>query len=187
MTIRETLQRAIRPSTTRSLFALRAKSLLNAVLFFSIFMAALPALADYVLPMEIPLPRRPRLWLAGALAFSGITAWAACLETFSRRGSGTPLPADAPRQLVTTGLFSRVRNPIMAAELLVIWAVAFYLASVGVMLYAVAICVGAHLTVVYVEEPELRRRFGSQYEEYCRAVPRWLPRLASPKDHAGAA
>ena len=29
----------------------------------------------------------------------------------------------------------------------------------------------------YVEEPGLRRRFGTDYEEYCATVPRWLPRV----------
>jgi protein-S-isoprenylcysteine O-methyltransferase Ste14 len=33
--------------------------------------------------------------------------------------------------------------------------------------------------VRWYEEPVLRRRYGSQYEEYCRAVPAWLPRLRS--------
>ena len=28
-----------------------------------------------------------------------------------------------------------------------------------------------------VEEPDLRRRFGADYEAYRAAVPRWLPRL----------
>jgi protein-S-isoprenylcysteine O-methyltransferase Ste14 len=27
------------------------------------------------------------------------------------------------------------------------------------------------------EEPTLRRKFGADYEEYCRNVRRWLPRL----------
>jgi protein-S-isoprenylcysteine O-methyltransferase Ste14 len=32
------------------------------------------------------------------------------------------------------------------------------------------------LAVVFLEEPDLRRKFGSSYEDYRRAVPRWLPR-----------
>ena len=32
-----------------------------------------------------------------------------------------------------------------------------------------------HVAVVRVEEPELRRQFGSKYEGYCERVPRWLP------------
>jgi protein-S-isoprenylcysteine O-methyltransferase Ste14 len=177
MTLSEALQRAIRPSTTRSAAALWAKSLFNAVIFFGIFMVALPALANFVLPTELPLPPSLRTWLAALLTIVGVIAWLACLDTFSRRGRGTPLGADAPRQLVTTGLFRWMRNPIMAAELSVIWAVALYLASLGAALYAVAITVGAHVAVVYIEEPELRKRFGQGYEEYCRTVPRWLPRL----------
>jgi len=176
--VREALRRVIRPSTTHSVSALWAKSLLNAVLFFCIFMVGLPALADFVFPMELPVPRGPRVWLAGAMAVMGIAAWVRCLDTFSRQGRGTPFPADAPRQLVTMDLFSRVRNPIMVGELLVIWAVALYLSSAGVVIYATAMSIAAHLAVVYVEEPELRRRFGPLYEEYCRNVPRWFPRLS---------
>lgn len=177
MTLREALQQAIRPSATRSVPALWAKSLLNAVLFFGVFMVAIPWLAHRALPTELPIPSVVRTWLPGLLAFAGIASWIACLDTFSRRGGGTPLPADAPRDLVTTGLFGWIRNPIMAAELSVIWALALHLASVGVAAYAVTISVLGHLSVVYVEEPELRKRFGQGYEEYCRRVPRWIPRL----------
>ena len=177
MTVRTALQRAIRPSTTRSTTALWAKSLLNAVLFFCIFMVALPWLAHHLLPLQLPFPRAVRVWLAGGMAAAGIASWGACLDTFSRHGRGTPLPADAPRELVRRGLFRYVRNPIMAGELLVIWAVALFLTSLGVALYAAAISILAHWMVVHVEEPELRRRFGESYTEYCRDTPRWLPRL----------
>jgi len=177
MTLRASLHRAIRPSTTRNTVAIWAKSLLNAVLFFCIFMVAMPWLAHRVLPITLPIPPTLGAWLAGALALAGIAAWAACLDSFSRKGRGTPLPADAPRHLVTTGLFRHTRNPIMAAELAVIWAEAIYLASLGTTLYALLISVAAHLLVVHVEEPELRERFGQSYEDYCRSVPRWLPRL----------
>jgi protein-S-isoprenylcysteine O-methyltransferase Ste14 len=36
----------------------------------------------------------------------------------------------------------------------------------------------AHWSVVRVEEPELRERFGATYEDYCRRVPRWIPQLS---------
>ena len=177
MTVRAALRRVIRPSTTRSTGALLAKSLLNAVLFFCIFMLAMPWLAHRALPAALPIPASVGTWLAGVLALAGIAAWLACLDSFSRSGRGTPLPADAPRKLVTTGLFRRTRNPIMAAELAVIWAEALYLASLGTVLYAITISVVAHVLVVHVEEPELRERFGQPYEDYCRDVSRWLPRL----------
>jgi len=33
------------------------------------------------------------------------------------------------------------------------------------------------LFVKFYEEPTLRKMFGADYEEYCRNVPRWIPRI----------
>jgi protein-S-isoprenylcysteine O-methyltransferase Ste14 len=177
MTDRPARRFPIRPSTTRSTAALWGKSLLNAVLFFAIFMAALPWAAHWLLPASLPIPRGVRLGAGGVLFVAGLAVWISCLDVFSRRGRGTPPPMDAPSRLVRSGPFGVLRNPIMAAELAVIWAEVLYFASLGILVYAVAISLAAHLMVIYVEEPELRQRFGDAYEAYCREVPRWLPRL----------
>jgi protein-S-isoprenylcysteine O-methyltransferase Ste14 len=34
-----------------------------------------------------------------------------------------------------------------------------------------------HVFVLAYEEPTLRSGFGSEYELFCAAVPRWIPRL----------
>ena len=34
-----------------------------------------------------------------------------------------------------------------------------------------------HLFVLVYEEPTLRASFGSDYERFCTAVPRWIPRF----------
>jgi protein-S-isoprenylcysteine O-methyltransferase Ste14 len=178
--------RGIRPSTTRSTLALWAKSLLNAALFFCVFMLALPWVANWLAPTPVPLP----LWLrtigGAALFFGGVAVWIVCLDVFSRTGRGTPFPLDAPRHLVTTGPFAVVRNPIMAAELAVIWAEALYVSTLGVFGYAVVATLAGHLSVVYVEEPELRERFGEQHETYCRRVPRWFPRHVFGRTHGSS-
>jgi protein-S-isoprenylcysteine O-methyltransferase Ste14 len=155
--------------------ALWAKSLLNAVLFFGIFMVVLPWGAHHLLPVTIALPLELRAGGGGALFFAGIAVWLWGLDIFSRRGRGTPFPLDAPRNLATEGPFAWVRNPIMAAELAVIWAVALYSASAGAGVYAMLATLSAHLVVLRIEEPELRDRFGEVYDAYCRKVPRWLP------------
>ena len=85
MTLREVLQRTIRASTTQSTVALWAKSLLNAVLFFAIFMVALPWLAHELLPRALPIAGAVRIGLALPLAGVGIAAWITCLDSFSRR------------------------------------------------------------------------------------------------------
>ena len=166
----------IRPSTTRSTAALWVKSALDTVVFFAVFMIALPWLTNRLLPERVPLPLWPRTAAGGVLFVGGIVVWAGCLAAFTRRGRGTPFPLDAPRYLVTAGPFAVVRNPIIAAEAAVTWGLALYVASLGVLLYAALFSLAGHYVVVYIEEPELRDRFGEQYEAYCRGVPRWLPR-----------
>ncbi len=166
----------IRPSTTRSTVALWAKSLLNAVLFFCIFMVVLPVAGSWLLPIAIPIPSWLRIGGGGALCVGGLAVWIYCLDIFSRRGRGTPFPLDAPRHLVTTGAYRVIRNPIMAGELAVIWGEVMYFAFLGLLIYAVLVTAAAHLLTVYVEEPELRERFGAEYDAYCRRVPRWVPR-----------
>ena len=49
--------------------------------------------------------------------------------------------------------------------------------STVVLAYFVAVYLLVHLFVVFYEEPTLRRKFGAEYEEYCRRVPRWVPRF----------
>jgi protein-S-isoprenylcysteine O-methyltransferase Ste14 len=166
-----------RPSTTESTAALWAKSLVGALLFFGAFVVALPWVAHSLSPTILPVPRGIRIWGGGALFALGVSGWLICLDAFSRQGRGTPAPTDAPSRLVTRGLFSFLRNPIIASELMVLWGVALYVASAGILLYAVAATVGAHFIVIRVEEPTLRKRFGESYATYCRKVPRWFPRL----------
>jgi protein-S-isoprenylcysteine O-methyltransferase Ste14 len=156
--------------------------LLNAVLFFAIFMVLVPWGAHRLLSSTVPIPLGLGTWGGGLLFLAGISCWVYCLDVFSRRGRGTPFPLDAPQRLVERGPFHVVRNPIMAAELAVIWAEFLYFASLGILLYGVVISIAAHWMVVTIEEPELRERFGESYDDYCRRVPRWLPRLRRPSN-----
>jgi protein-S-isoprenylcysteine O-methyltransferase Ste14 len=40
-----------------------------------------------------------------------------------------------------------------------------------------AFAVGVIMFVLLYEEPTLQRKFGEEYEAYCKSVPRWLPRF----------
>lgn len=173
------LMRALRGRTslTESTAVLWAKSVLNSLVFFAVFMVALPWVAHRLLPTELPVAAVVRSVGGGALIGVGLCVWIACLDAFSRRGRGTPAPTDAPRKLVVDGLHGVIRNPIIAGEILVIWGEALWFASAGIAVYAALMTFAAHWIVVRVEEPVLRERFGDSYQAYCRTVPRWIPRL----------
>jgi protein-S-isoprenylcysteine O-methyltransferase Ste14 len=101
-----------------------------------------------------------------------------CLWDFAAVGRGTPAPIDPPKALVVRGLYRYVRNPMYVGVLLVVvgWAAASW--SRSVLAYGVALALLFHCFVLLVEEPMLRRQFGSGYDACCRSVGRWLPRAA---------
>jgi protein-S-isoprenylcysteine O-methyltransferase Ste14 len=102
------------------------------------------------------------------------------LETtarFALEGRGTPAPFAAPERFVARGSYRVVRNPMYVGVLALIVGQALLLGREVLLLWAAAALVLFHLFVVLHEEPELRRRFGSEYEAYQRRVGRWLPRL----------
>lgn len=117
-------------------------------------------------------------WWLGAVPLAlGVAGYAWCAWDFTFAGRGTPLPLDAPRWLVVRGLYRYVRNPMyVSVSCFVLGEVALF-ASHNLLIYAACIMPMFHIFVVLYEEPALRDRFGAEYEDYCRHVPRWFPRL----------
>ncbi len=77
-------------------------------------------------------------------------------------------------ELVTSGPFAFVRNPIYAAVLLFTWTtVAVHFDGIAIAC-GVAITAGMLLRIV-MEERELEAHFGAPYVEYCRRVKRLIP------------
>jgi len=130
----------------------------------------------------LPKGTRPDLRGAGAagwvLMAAGVALYIACaFWGFAIRGKGTPLPLDPPKKLVVEGPYRVVRNPMYWSVLFVMLGEAALFHSVAMAELALAFFVGVNLFVLFFEEPSLRQKFGAEYEEYCRRVPRWLPRL----------
>lgn len=112
-------------------------------------------------------------WLGGSVVFAALAVhfWSsATLARGERQGAAASAP-------VTDGPFRYVRNPIYLAGITLLLGVGMLYSpwralDLGLPLL---LFVYFHVAVVLVEEPELRRRFGSTYDEYRERVPRWLP------------
>jgi protein-S-isoprenylcysteine O-methyltransferase Ste14 len=101
-----------------------------------------------------------------------------CAFAFAWTGRGTPAPFDPPRALVVTGFYRYVRNPMyVGAALFVIGETALWGSLVAGLQYVVVFGAVVVVFVLLQEEPALRAKFGADFEEYCRHVPRFLPRL----------
>jgi protein-S-isoprenylcysteine O-methyltransferase Ste14 len=118
-------------------------------------------------------------WIAAAPSILGFAVAIRCIWDFGRTGQGTPVPIIPPKKLVIVGFYRYVRNP-MYVGFFVGWIglwIIFGQASKAAIIGACVVVLGVNLFVMLYEEPTLRRLFGADYEEYCRNVGRWLPRL----------
>ena len=147
-----------------------------------LFTLVLPGTLGVYLPLWIaqgPLRARGVVGLAGlALLALGAAIYAWCVWDFATFGGGTPAPIDAPKRVVTRGLYRYVRNPMYVGVLTFILGLAALHRSAPVAAYTAVVATGFHLFVRLYEEPHLRSVFGADYEAYCRRVGRWLPKRA---------
>jgi protein-S-isoprenylcysteine O-methyltransferase Ste14 len=152
-----------------------------------LFTVIVPGAVAVVLPRAIlerwpsapgaPHPTSKFVALAGV--FAGATLYASALARFALSGRGTPAPSDPPATLVTSGPYSRVRNPMYVGVTLLLAGETLYFWSPALVVYTLGCFAAFHAFVVAYEEPHLRRRFEAPYAAYRAAVPRWIPRIGT--------
>ena len=96
---------------------------------------------------------------------------------FAVDGIGTPAPVAPTAHLVVGGLYRFVRNPMYVAVVAAIVGQAFVLGQAVLLWYGLGVALLQAAFVHLREEPELRRRFGTEYDAYRANVPAWYPRL----------
>jgi len=111
------------------------------------------------------------------LIVAGLPGLVDSFARFALQGLGTPAPIAPTQNLVVTGLYRYVRNPIYVALVAVILGQALLFGDWRLFLYGALVFVAFHIFVLAYEEPTLRESYGAEYETYRANVPRWLPRL----------
>ncbi len=121
----------------------------------------------------------PGLLVAGGLLFgAGFSLAVWTMGLFHVFGKGTAAPWNPPKNLVIRGPYRHVRNPMIVSVLIMLAAGAILLRSWEVAAWALAFfSVNQFYYFPRVEEPKLLERFGDEYAEYKKQVPRWIPRL----------
>jgi protein-S-isoprenylcysteine O-methyltransferase Ste14 len=117
-------------------------------------------------------------WIGVVPSVLGFSVALRCIWDFGRTGRGTPAPFIPPQRLVVVGFYRYVRNPMYVgffAGWMGLWVV-FGRANRVALLVVLIATIAVVLFVKFYEEPTLRKMFGVDYEEYCRNVPRWIPR-----------
>ena len=159
----------------------RSVAAIGSAVFFGLAPGTVAGLGPWWLTgwrLREPLAYWAPVRIVGALvAAAGLVVLVAAFVRFVVEGLGTPAPVAPPGQLVVGGLYRYVRNPMYLAVVAAIVGQSLLLWQPAVLLYAAVVLAACVMFVVGYEQPALRRRFGSQYDDYQRAVPGWWPRL----------
>jgi protein-S-isoprenylcysteine O-methyltransferase Ste14 len=118
-------------------------------------------------------------WIAAVPSVLGFAVALRCIWDFGWTGHGTPAPMVPPTRLIVVGFYRYLRNPMYSgffAGWIGLWVV-FGRANLAVIAMACLVVLAVNLFVRLYEEPTLRKTFGVDYEEYCRNVHRWVPRV----------
>jgi protein-S-isoprenylcysteine O-methyltransferase Ste14 len=115
--------------------------------------------------------------IGAIMILTGVPGLVDAFARFALQGLGTPAPIAPTRHLVVTGLYRYVRNPIYVAVVAIILGQGLLMADSRLIVYGALLWLGFHVFVVAYEEPTLDETFGSEYEAFRAAVPRWIPRM----------
>lgn len=165
-----------------SLFTQRIWAVLKTTLFATTFIAFFLVYLPWIWAIQGRAVSYEGLGSLRLLAVVPLTVGAyialRCIFAFAWTGLGTPAPFDPLRTLIIAGFYRYVRNPMYIGAALFIMGETALFGSIRVgFLYVVLLSSCLAMFVLIYEEPTLRSKFGAEYEEYCRNVPRFIPRL----------
>ena len=150
------------------------------IIIFSLIITAIMLAAlvcDKLLHLPRFVPEEARLVLSLPLMAIGIavTFWSVF---YFLKARGTPVPFNPPPQLVETGPYRFSRNPMLTGVFIFLFGTGVWLNSISLVFFFTPLFI---IFIVWevkqIEEPELIKRLGSDYIEYRKRTPMFLPNL----------
>lgn len=169
----------IRPAREASTARHLCRTFVQIVFFWGFFLGVFPwAIAGLEIRWNLRWPplASDGVAIAGWVLFATqgvIGLWSAAEMVV--RGRGTPLPSAAARELVTSGPYSVVRNPMAVAGIIQGVGIGLVHGSWLAVAYALTGSAVWNILARPYEEADLLARFGSAYEDYRRRVRCWIP------------
>ena len=144
---------------------------------FSAIFVILAVLVDKLLGLPGLLPESARLPVSVPVVAlgMGVVGWSVF---HFLKVKGTPVPFNPPPKLVNSGPYRYARNPMLTGVFLFLFGVGFGLNSVSLVLVFTPLYVWLNVwELKHIEEPELVRRLGDEYQAYRKNTPMFIPRL----------
>ena len=151
----------------------------------------LPLTATLIVPYWIydnkqdDIPNNMFFWISGALLLiSGVSVLGYTIILFEKIGKGTLAPWTEKEKLVIAGPYRYCRNPMITGVLFILSGETLLFHSTSILIWTGIFFVFNTLYFIIVEEPYLAERFGAEYREYKKNVPRWIPKLRPHKKNS---
>ena len=98
----------------------------------------------------------------------------AVIQFVKRKTTVNPTKPHKTTSLVISGTFKITRNPMYLGMLLIIMSYSFYELSIISLILIPLFIFYINKFQIEPEEYEMRKKFGKEYEEYCKKVDRWI-------------
>ena len=145
----------------------------------------LPVIVLIIVPLciekDIIIAFLPALIIGVIIMIMGLYAITLTVVSIIRIGKGTLAPWSPSRHMVISGLYGYVRNPMILGVLTVLIGESISILSYRILIWAAFFFIINTLWFLVFEEPSLEKKFGEEYREYRKNVPRWVPRLTPYK------
>ena len=158
----------------------RATAALGSAVFFLVAPCVVAGVVPWLLTrwqFGPPWPASALIAVIGVLIMvGGAAVLGDAFVRFAMEGRGTPAPVAPTEELVITGPYRWVRNPMYLAVLAVIVGQALVLRQVSLLIYGAVVASAFFTFVKLYEERVLSERYGEAYRRYQAGVPGWIPR-----------
>ncbi|AFD07181.1 hypothetical protein Solca_2127 [Solitalea canadensis DSM 3403] len=108
---------------------------------------------------------------------TGLSLFIWTVYLFRTFGKGTLAPWTPTQTLVIKGPYKYCRNPMITGVFFILLGETLTLNSVNLLIFAAIFFIINTIYFILKEEPDLKERFGGDYQKYKEHVPRWIPRL----------
>jgi protein-S-isoprenylcysteine O-methyltransferase Ste14 len=124
------------------------------------------------------IPHSVTLKIVGWLiAVFGSALFVFTVFLFKTIGQGTLAPWQPTQKLIVEGPYRYCRNPMISGVFFMLVGEGMMLFSVNIIAWSVLFFIVNTVYFIFIEEPGLLQRFGSDYLRYKKHVPRWFPRF----------
>ncbi|MEM1337549.1 MAG: methyltransferase [Bacteroidota bacterium] len=165
-----------RESTAQNTSINALKTFLQIISVWSITLILFPWIIIDAFKLEMASPEYLQLIAILIFLISSVLGLSSAYELV-KNGGGTPLPVDQTKKLVVSGPYKYVRNPMAVAGMGQGLAVAIYFSSIPVLIYTLVGGLIWHVVVRPIEEKNMLKRFGSEYQSYVNNVNLWVPKF----------